>query len=158
MAHAWREVCNRVPRLSRWRCRRFFIGFVAFPVLSGENSPCHSAQCFPDFLKWMPGSKDILLYDRYKAFANKLIAEADVICCLDFNAIHRIDAVGAGCACLTGAQDFDRPSFASRGFFAALSFPIPRYRLLLNWYSGLFAVWVILARLPKKVPSAFTRG
>ena len=21
---------------------------------------------FPDFLKWMPGSKDILLYDRYK--------------------------------------------------------------------------------------------
>ena len=54
---------------------------------------------FPDFLKWMPGSKDILLYDRYKEFADKLIAEADVICCLDFNAISRIedmaDAVAA---------------------------------------------------------------
>lgn len=49
---------------------------------------------FPDFLKWMPGSKDILLYDRYKEFADKLIMEADVICCLDFNAIHRIDAMG----------------------------------------------------------------
>lgn len=49
---------------------------------------------FPDFLKWMPGSKDILLYDRYREFANRLIAEADVICCLDFNAIHRIDAMG----------------------------------------------------------------
>ena len=48
---------------------------------------------FPDFLKWMPGSKDILLYDRYKEFADKLIAEADVICCLDFNAISRIDAM-----------------------------------------------------------------
>lgn len=48
---------------------------------------------FPDFLKWMPGSKDILLYDHYKEFADKLIAEADVICCLDFNAIHRIDAM-----------------------------------------------------------------
>ena len=46
---------------------------------------------FPDFLKWMPGSKDILLYDRYKDFADKLIAEADVICCLDFNALKRID-------------------------------------------------------------------
>ena len=34
---------------------------------------------FPDFLKWMPGSKDILLYDRYKEFADKLIAEADVL-------------------------------------------------------------------------------
>ena len=49
---------------------------------------------FPDFLKWMPGSKDILQYDRYRDFANKLIAEADVICCLDFNAIQRIDAMG----------------------------------------------------------------
>ena len=48
---------------------------------------------FPDFLKWMPGSKDILLYDRYKEFADKLIAEADVICCLDFNATSRIDAM-----------------------------------------------------------------
>ncbi len=46
---------------------------------------------FPDFLKWMPGSKDILLYDRYKDFADKLIAEADVICCLDFNSLKRID-------------------------------------------------------------------
>ena len=33
---------------------------------------------FPDFLRWMPGSKDILLYDRYKDFA-------------DFNALKRID-------------------------------------------------------------------
>lgn len=48
---------------------------------------------FPDFLKWMPGTKDILRYDRYKEFADKLIAEADVICCLDFNAIKRIDAM-----------------------------------------------------------------
>ena len=57
---------------------------------------------FPDFLRWMPGSKDILLYDRYKEFADELIADADVICCLDFNAINRIgnmkDAVLASSA------------------------------------------------------------
>lgn len=46
---------------------------------------------FPDFLKWMPGCKDILLYDRYKEFADKLIAEADVICCVDFNTLNRIE-------------------------------------------------------------------
>lgn len=56
-----------------------------------ENSKRNCAECFPDFLRWMPGSKDILLYDRYKDFADKLIAEADVICCLDFNALKRID-------------------------------------------------------------------
>ena len=48
---------------------------------------------FPDFLRWMPGSKDVLLYDRYKEFADKLIAEAEIICCLDFNALGRIDAM-----------------------------------------------------------------
>ncbi|MFV0544774.1 MAG: DHH family phosphoesterase [Bacteroides sp.] len=53
---------------------------------------------FPDFLKWMPGSKDILLYDRYQEFADKLIAEADVICCLDFNAIKRVDEMATAVA------------------------------------------------------------
>ena len=46
---------------------------------------------FPDFLRWMPGAKDIIRYDKYAEFADKLIAEADVICCLDFNALSRID-------------------------------------------------------------------
>jgi phosphoesterase RecJ-like protein len=48
---------------------------------------------FPDFLRWMPGAKDIIRYDKYTEFADKLINEADVICCLDFNALSRIDAI-----------------------------------------------------------------
>lgn len=48
---------------------------------------------FPDFLRWMPGAKDIIRYDKYAEFADKLIGEADVICCLDFNALSRIDAM-----------------------------------------------------------------
>ena len=46
---------------------------------------------FPDFLRWMPGAKDVIQYNRYKEFADKLIMEADVICCLDFNVLSRID-------------------------------------------------------------------
>lgn len=53
---------------------------------------------FPDFLKWMPGSKDILQYNRYKEFADKLIAEADIICCLDFNTLKRIDEMAGAVA------------------------------------------------------------
>lgn len=41
----------------------------------------------------MPGAKDIIRYDKYTEFANKLLNEADVICCLDFNALSRIDAM-----------------------------------------------------------------
>ena len=48
---------------------------------------------FPDFLRWMPGAKDIIRYDKYAEFAGKLLNEADVICCLDFNALSRIDAM-----------------------------------------------------------------
>jgi phosphoesterase RecJ-like protein len=46
---------------------------------------------FPDFLKWMPGAKDIIQYNRYKDFADKLINEADVLCVLDLNVLSRLD-------------------------------------------------------------------
>ena len=75
------------------------LGFYHFLDSQEKNVNVIVPNAFPDFLRWMPGSKDILLYDRYKEFADKLIAEADVICCLDFNALKRIedmaDAVAA---------------------------------------------------------------
>lgn len=83
-----------VSHVSRRGRHRLFSGLVALLQLAGKTANVIVPNAFPDFLKWMPGSKDVLLYDRYKEFADKLIAEADVICCLDFNAIHRIDAMG----------------------------------------------------------------
>ena len=46
---------------------------------------------FPDFLKWMPGAKDIIQYNRNKDYADKLINEADVLCVLDLNILSRLD-------------------------------------------------------------------
>lgn len=46
---------------------------------------------FPDFLRWMKGAKEIIRYDKYAEFAEKLIAEADVICCIDLNCLKRLD-------------------------------------------------------------------
>jgi phosphoesterase RecJ-like protein len=48
---------------------------------------------FPDFLKWMPGAKEVMCYHRFKDVADRHIAQADLIFCLDFNVISRIDAV-----------------------------------------------------------------
>ena len=45
---------------------------------------------FPEFLKWMPGSNDIIIYEKYSDFASQLISEADVLFCLDFNAVKRV--------------------------------------------------------------------
>lgn len=48
----------------------------------------------PDFLKWMPHSQSIFNYKRYKDVADALIKEAEVICCLDFNSLSRIETLG----------------------------------------------------------------
>lgn len=48
---------------------------------------------FPDFLSWMEGARDVVIYDKYTEFADQLIAEAEVIFCLDFNAKKRISTM-----------------------------------------------------------------
>ncbi len=50
---------------------------------------------FPDFLKWMPASDDILMYNQHTEQANQLIADADIICTLDFNSFTRVGAMEA---------------------------------------------------------------
>ena len=85
---------------------------------------------FPDFLRWMPGSKDILLYDRYKDFADKLIAEADVICCLDFNALKRIDDMADAVAASPAG------SWGWSGWFAGSPSRPPRCGRRLGWRHG----------------------
>jgi len=50
---------------------------------------------FPDFLRWIPGAKDILDYEKYPEFAQKLINEAELIFCLDFNVPKRSYHLGS---------------------------------------------------------------
>ncbi|MDR0700401.1 MAG: bifunctional oligoribonuclease/PAP phosphatase NrnA [Tannerella sp.] len=45
---------------------------------------------FPAFLRWLPGARDIVVYGEYPDFAAQLISEADVLFCLDFNAVKRV--------------------------------------------------------------------
>lgn len=49
---------------------------------------------FPYFLKWLKGSKDILIHEKYPDFGDKLINDTDLIFCLDFNVLSRIKNVG----------------------------------------------------------------
>ena len=77
-----------------------------YHFLEGQEKNVHVIvpNAFPDFLRWMPGAKDIIRYDKYADFADQLIAEADVICCLDFNALSRIDTVAASVAKAEGRK------------------------------------------------------
>ena len=49
---------------------------------------------FPDFLAWLPGAKEIVVYEGHEAQADRLIAEADLHICLDFNEPKRIGPAG----------------------------------------------------------------
>ncbi len=70
------------------------LGLKHFLERQGKTVHVIMPNAFPDFLRWMPGAKDVIRYDRYSEFADELISLADVIFCLDFNALSRIDAMG----------------------------------------------------------------
>lgn len=48
---------------------------------------------FPDFLKWMPGSNDVMIYEDEKEACDAIIQEADILVCLDFNTPSRVGAM-----------------------------------------------------------------
>jgi len=45
----------------------------------------------PKSLLFLPGVKEVLPFTRYGEFATKLLAEADLVFCLDFNSSKRVD-------------------------------------------------------------------
>jgi phosphoesterase RecJ-like protein len=48
---------------------------------------------YPDFLKWIPGEPNIIIHETNTDDANLLIAKADLIFTLDFNALQRTGAM-----------------------------------------------------------------
>jgi phosphoesterase RecJ-like protein len=45
---------------------------------------------YPDFLAWLPGAQNALVYERNRENTVPVIQQADLIFTLDFNALHRV--------------------------------------------------------------------
>ena len=45
---------------------------------------------FPDFLAWMPGADEILIYEKEQKKANAVFAQSELIFALDFNSFSRL--------------------------------------------------------------------
>jgi len=45
----------------------------------------------PEFLQWMPGLKEAIIYYHHPSQGNRLLSEADIIFCLDYNSISRVN-------------------------------------------------------------------
>lgn len=44
---------------------------------------------FPDFLDWMPGRKEVISFPEQASLSKQLLADADIIFCLDYSALSR---------------------------------------------------------------------
>ncbi len=50
---------------------------------------------YPDFLTWMPGNDDVLIFHKDRAaVSERLITNADAVFCLDFSSLKRINELG----------------------------------------------------------------
>lgn len=49
---------------------------------------------YPDFLQWMPGNDEVIIYTEKKEASAALIEQANLIFCLDFNSLSRINEMG----------------------------------------------------------------
>ena len=65
------------------------LGLYHFLIKNNHNVKVIVPNDFPDFLKWIPGVNEIFKYDSQTEVSNPLIAHADIIFTLDFNAVHR---------------------------------------------------------------------
>ena len=57
----------------------------------GKSAQIIVPDAFPDFLKWLPGSEQVMRYDKHPEEVKALCQQADLLFCLDFNEMTRLE-------------------------------------------------------------------
>lgn len=70
------------------------LGLYHYLKSKGKNVKVIVPNVFPDFLAWMPGSKQAMVFEGNEASVKKQIEKSDVVFVLDFNNYKRVDALG----------------------------------------------------------------
>lgn len=65
------------------------LAMAEFLRMKGHEVKMVCPNAFPDFLAWMPGASDILIFEREDEACKAAIAEAEAIMMLDFNNLAR---------------------------------------------------------------------
>ncbi len=71
------------------------LGLYNYLIQLGHHVKVITPTDYPDYLSWMPGNETVIIYTDNLAEAATLIAEAKIIFCIDFNALGRINDMGA---------------------------------------------------------------
>ena len=71
------------------------LGLYHFLKGRGHDVDVVTPTDYPQFLHWMQGNEEVIVYDDTKADRIKtMINQTDLICCLDFNGMGRIKSLG----------------------------------------------------------------
>lgn len=70
------------------------LGLYHFLVKLKHRASVITPNGYPDFLKWMKGTDKVIDYSQKPNDALKAIRSAELIVCLDFNALKRIEELG----------------------------------------------------------------
>jgi phosphoesterase RecJ-like protein len=70
------------------------LGLYNYLIQQGHHVQVIAPTDYPEFLAWMPGNEEVMIYTEQTEKAAELIALAEIVFCLDFNNLSRINEMG----------------------------------------------------------------
>lgn len=70
------------------------LGLYAYLIQKGHHVTVITPTDYPYFLHWLPNNSEVIIYTDDTAGSQKLVSEAALIFCLDFNSLSRINELG----------------------------------------------------------------
>lgn len=70
------------------------LGLYNCLIQKGHHVKVVSPTDYPVFLQWLPNNPEVIIYTEKPEESAKYVAEADLIFCLDFNSLARINELG----------------------------------------------------------------
>lgn len=70
------------------------LGLYGYLIQKGHHVKVITPTDYPLFLHWMPNNSDVVIFTEETEKAAKLVEEAAIIFCLDFNTLSRINELG----------------------------------------------------------------
>ncbi|RAW02785.1 DHH family phosphoesterase [Pseudochryseolinea flava] len=71
------------------------LGLAGYLKKRGHQATVITPSDYPDFLSWMKGNSEVVVFQKDKAaIAQRIIDQADIIFCLDFSSLNRINELG----------------------------------------------------------------
>jgi len=67
------------------------LAMAAFLRKNGKSTSVMVPNDYPAFLKWMPSGDEVIIYNKQEERAREVLNRADLIFCLDYNALNRTD-------------------------------------------------------------------